>query len=315
MSEPAAPAVSTSAPPAGSPPAGEGCPTPLAWPDVLAAFRAQRDEFLLPTSWGDVSLWEFGAGPPLVLLDDAAGDPELLALMAWLLKDEFRCLLMQFPQPPSTVSAEHWLPGMADLLVETLRSRQVVCPPVFGTGCGGTLALQTALQHPARLGSLILQGCQPQRQWRRRERWLLSLGERLDGHLGQVPFWSRVVESNHRRWFPPFDGSRWEFLRDKLAGTPIRRYVRQLLAADRANLASRLSAVTQPVLVIRTEGEGRMATEAQEQMAAALPKARVEWMHTTGQFPYVTHPHRLVKLLRDFVAENPAAAQASAAEA
>lgn len=67
----------------------------------------------------------------------------------------------------------------------------------------------------------------------------------------------------------------------------------------------RLREVHQPVLIVRTEGEGRLLTDGAEALAAGLPHARVEWLHSAGQFPHVTHPHRLVKLLRDFRSATP----------
>lgn len=294
--------ANSTANPAPAAPPGEGCPTPLDWQSVVAAFREQRDEFQLPTSWGDVSLWEFGQGPSLCFLGDAAGDRELFALIAWLLKDHHRCLLVSFPDPPASVSPQHWLPGTSDLLAETLRGRNDGPVPIYGAGHGGLIALQAAIEYPESIGPLILQGCQPNRRWTWRERCLLSLGRRSQRPLGRIPMWTKVIEANHRRWFPPFDGSRWKFLRDNLAATAASRFARQLAAGSATRLSTNLSRVRTTVLILHTEGEGRRATEAQEQLAVALPQAQVEWMHTTGQFPYVTHPHRLVKLIRQFVA-------------
>lgn len=309
MVDTTAPAAASHAGSAPAAPAGEGCPTPLAWADVLAAFREQRDEFALPTSWGDVQLWEFGAGPPLVFLGDAAGDGDLFALVAWLLREERRCLLLTLPDVPRGVRRESWLPGWAQLVQQTLAARQVESAPVVATGSGGVIALQTALDFPTQVSRLILQGTIPAVHWTRFERLALSLGVRCPGTLGRVPTWRRIAEENHRRWFPPFDGTRWEFLRDNLAHTPIQRFSRRMLAAGETRMTARLGDVNQPTLIIRTEGEGARATVAQEQLAEALPQSRVEWMHTTGWYPHVTHPHRLVKLIREFVNE-PATAPA-----
>ena len=40
-----------------------------------------------------------------------------------------------------------------------------------------------------------------------------------------------------------------------------------------------------------------------EELEAALPHARSEWLHTTGQLPHLTHPHRLSKLVREFIVQ------------
>ncbi len=117
-----------------------------------------------------------------------------------------------------------------------------------------------------------------------------------------------MVESNHRRWFPPFDTNRWEFLRDNLSATPTRRFADCMRAWHRPVVSDQLQAIAQPVLLVRTEGEGAETTAAQEVLTGQLPSARVEWMHSTGHFPHVTHPHRLAKLVREYL-DPPAAAE------
>jgi pimeloyl-ACP methyl ester carboxylesterase len=284
-----------------APPPASGCPTPLAWQEVLAAFRSERDEFVLPTSWGEVRLWEFGAGRPLCFLGGAAGDAELFALTAWLLREQYRCLFVALPDPPRDVAVEAYLPGWGDLTVDTLEARDVADVDVLGVGFGGLIAMQSAWSAPRRVRRLVLQGCVPQREWRMRERLLLKVGRALTRPLGSWPLWRGVVESNHRRWFPPFDGSRWEFLQSNLAATPTQRFVDQMRAWERPAVSARLGDIRQPVLIVRSEGEGKAATAGQEELAKRLPHARVEWMHSSGHFPHVTHPHRLVKLIRDFL--------------
>ncbi|MCA9052654.1 MAG: alpha/beta hydrolase [Planctomycetaceae bacterium] len=287
----------------------EGCPTPLAWRDVLAAFRSERDEFSLQTSWGDVQLWEFGQGTPLLCLGPAAGDADLFALAAWLLREDYRCLLVTLPVPPVEVPSTAWLGGMAELVDRVLSARSCDRVPVLATGHGCVLALQTALDIPARVGRLVLHASPLGMPMTWRERMLLRIGSRRRGPLANVPTYLSVTESNHRRWFPPFDPSRWEFLRDNLAQTSTQRFARTVLAAAETQIESRLHALDSPVLLVRSEGEGARLTTAQEQLARELPNVHVEWMHTAGHFPHVTHPHRLVKLLRDFLApgDNPQA--------
>jgi hypothetical protein len=36
-------------------------------------------------------------------------------------------------------------------------------------------------------------------------------------------------------------------------------------------------------------------------LASGLPCARTEFLHTTGHLPYLTHPHRIAKLTREFL--------------
>ena len=285
---------------------GEGCPTPLDWREVLTAFRTERDEFVLNTSWGDVQLWEFGDGPPLVFLGGASGDADLFALTVWLLREERRCLLVTLPDLPKEIRSSEWLPGAAELVEHVVAARHRGEYPIFATGTGSSLALQAALNSPERVSHLILQGCRPDFRLTIRERLLFAVGRRWDVPLARVPTCLAVLESNHRRWFPPFDSSRWEFLLENLSSTPTWRFSQRMTAVGNADLSDRLSEIDCPALIVRSEGEGEQATRSQEALANQLPNARVEWMHSTGQFPHVTHPHRLVKLIREFLGETAA---------
>lgn len=290
---------------------GEGCPPPLAWSEVLAAFRSERDEFLMSTSWGEVQLWEFGRGPGLVFLGGAAGDCDLFALTAWLLRDERRCQFITLPDPPHLTTPNELRRGWADLVHETLASRDGAAA-VFAAGAGGLIALELAVEYPDDVSALVLQGVTPRVAWTTSERLLLAAASRLPGRLGGWPGWGRIVEVNHRSWFPPFDVTRWEFLKSNLAATPLRRFARRVRLDAGRDWETRLGRIRCPTLIVRTEGEGARVTAGQEALAAALPQPRSEWMHSAGQYPYLTHPHRLVKVIREFLMA-PAASAAAAA--
>ena len=64
------------------------------------------------------------------------------------------------------------------------------------------------------------------------------------------------------------------------------------------NLSDRLADVKCPVLLVRTEGQGQLETAGHEVLEKGLPNARTEWLHSTGLHPYLTHPHRLAKILK-----------------
>jgi hypothetical protein len=67
------------------------------------------------------------------------------------------------------------------------------------------------------------------------------------------------------------------------------------------DLRPRLPEIPQPVLLVETEGEGTATRACQQELAAALPNATNETILGTGQYPYLTHPHRLAKILRQFL--------------
>jgi len=72
------------------------------------------------------------------------------------------------------------------------------------------------------------------------------------------------------------------------------------LVLKESDVRDRLDEVSQPVLLIRTEGEGQLAAGCQELLAERIANTQVERLHSSGQLPYLTHPHRLAKLLKTF---------------
>ena len=56
------------------------------------------------------------------------------------------------------------------------------------------------------------------------------------------------------------------------------------------------------MLLIRTEHEGQISDECQTVLEQGLPQVAVERLASTGPLAYLTHPHRLAKSLRAFLA-------------
>ncbi|MEZ6055154.1 MAG: alpha/beta hydrolase [Planctomycetaceae bacterium] len=282
------------------PPPGEGCPTPLAWQQVLEQYRTDRVESQVDTVDGPIQLWEFGQGEPLYLIGGAAGNGDLFCLLAWLLREDRQTVVVQFPEE-IPVAAGQLTSRLGEHFTTLLRERSAVGAPVLATGYGGAITLQTAVQSPQLVGPMMLQGTSPGVQWSTVERLMLGVGRHLPGQLRHLPTWARLAAANHQPWFPPFDPSRWEFLLQNLGQTNTREFARRCAAWRDLGLSDRFHELTQPILIIRTEGEGSPLTKGQEALAQLLPESKTEWMHSSGQFPHVTHPHRIVKLIKDFL--------------
>jgi len=287
---------------AAAPPPGEGCPTPLAWAEVVGAFQSEGTLEQVSFPGGTISARRIGKGPPIYFLNGASGDSRLFALTAWLLREEFECVVVEYPEFARSVSAREYLPRTIESL-ESLRSQlRHSSAAVYGAMFGGLVALEWLKAAPAALARAMLQTPTIATPWTWLERFLLGAGRRLPGRIASLPGWKPIQERNHRDWFPPFDPTRWNFLLDDLGETPIRD-LSVRMRSTAAEIGPDLAAIRQPVLIIRTEGEGRGHTQHAEQLQARLPSARTEWMHTAGHLPFLTHPHRLVKLIRGFLAE------------
>lgn len=285
----------------GDPPKpGEGCPTPLAWQQVLDEYRQGRVESEYETADGLVRIWEFGTGGPLYVLGGAAGDGELFSLMAWLLRDERQTVVVQFPDEVDA-SPRELVSRLAKMFGQVLQQRQAKSAPLLATGFGAAIALQAAVEFPENVGPMLLQGGVAGVEWSWIERVVLSLGRHLPGRLKHVPNWAKLATANHQPWFPPFDPTRWEFLLANLGSTPTREFSRRCAAWRDIGASNRYHEIRQRVLIVQTEGDGAAISNGEEALAAMLAESSIESMHSAGQFPCVTHPHRVVKILRDFL--------------
>lgn len=305
MDAPSSSPASTSPIDAASPPPGEGCPTPLAWAEVVAAFESEGHLEEVPFAAGTISARRLGTGRPIYFLNGASGDSRLFALTAWLLREEFECIVVEYPRFTDSIPPRDYLPRTVDGL-EALRTRLGhSSAAVYGAMFGGLVAAEWLKATPApALTCGILQTPTIATPWTWLERLLLGTGRRLPGRVTSLPGWKPLQERNHRDWFPPFDPTRWDFLLGNLSETPIRDLAIRMRSTGAA-IDADLSKIRQPVLLIRTEGEGRGHTQHAEELQARLPNARTEWMHTAGHLPFLTHPHRLVKLIRGFLADVP----------
>jgi pimeloyl-ACP methyl ester carboxylesterase len=121
--------------------------------------------------------------------------------------------------------------------------------------------------------------------------------------VARLPLWQAIQQQNHRRWFPPFDAGRWDFYLDRAGRTPIRTLAERGAMLLDWDVRNRLREIDTPVLLIRGEGVGRVSAGDHDELAAGLSCARTEWLDSAGHLPFLTHPHRLGKLMREFFAE------------
>ncbi len=282
----------------------EGCPTPLAWQQVLAGVAEQSTQWSIPFSHGRIAGIEFGQGTPLYFLNPAGGDHKLWMLLCWLFREERTCILFDEPQWDRAPWPAHWLPRMTDAVRAIADHRGDDQVSLYASGLGGLVALNFMQESPERVDRAILQGGFLRRKWSSAERLLASVGRIAPGRVARLPAWEKIQQQNHRLCFPPYDPTRWEFLRDNLASTPIKTASLKMAAAAKGVGVQGSSAIKTPIMLIRCEGDGAALSKLEDELAAALPQARMEWMHTSGHFPHVTHPHRLAKVVRPFLMQS-----------
>ena len=286
------------APSADAPQVGEPCPAPLAWQEVLAAYRNESTAWELTNGSHRLVGRMWGQGRPLYLLNGFAATAEMSALTLWLLREEFRCVVFDTFEDGSSRKTRPTMSDFASDVLAVADHHGDETIGVFGASFGAAVALQMALESPSRISGLVLQHGFAQRRLTMSERMLAAWCRRSRRVLSQFPWRRRIQESNHRRWFPPFDGTRFEFLVESTGSIPLADLAQKALAVNGFDIASRLGEITCPVLLLRTEGEGGIEAKSHTQLEQGLKESRTEWMHSSGLHPSLTHPHRLAKLLK-----------------
>ncbi|HEY0983167.1 MULTISPECIES: alpha/beta fold hydrolase [unclassified Schlesneria] len=282
--------------------AGEPCPAPLMWQEILEKYHSESTPWQFDHGRHRILGRTWGSGPPLYFLNHFAGTAELFALTLWLLKDEFRCVVFDVTATHPKKSSRSTITDFAADLFAVANEQGDSRVSIYGAGFGAAVAMEAALHSPASIEHLFLQHGFAYRRLSYFERALASVCLQSSRNLNDLPQRRRFQAVNHQPWFPPFDSSRFEFLLESTGTIPLRDLAEKAFAAHSYDIRSRLSEISAPALLLRTEGEGRIAAEAQDVLTEKLLNCRTEWMHSAGQHPYLTHPHRVAKLVRMFVA-------------
>jgi len=305
----AVPPITGSLVPAGVPvdaagvPVGEACPPPLVWQEVLQAYRKESTPWELDLGTRKLVGRSWGQGPPLYLLNGFVATAELQALMMYILRDSFRCVVYDTVSAPKSRRRRMTVDDYSADLFTAADQLEDSSICVMGPSFGAAVALNAARQQRQRIAGLCLLHGFAQRRLSWSERLLAAWYRGSQRTLDSLTSRRRVQELNHRRWFPPFDGTRFEFLVESTGKLTLADLVQKAMAIHRFNIQDHLAEITSPVLLVRTEGQGKIEADGHEVLEKHLPNARTEWLHSTGMHPYLTHPHRLAKLLKQFFLE------------
>jgi len=159
------------------------------------------------------------------------------------------------------------------------------------------------LRSPERIEKAVLQGTSAHVGLSLFERAAILLARWLPGRLKRLPGRTALQQQSHRPWFPPFDFTRWQFFTENTGGVRIATLAGRAAALSGTDLRPRLPEIRTPILIVGCEGEGKIASAANDELERGLPNARKEWMFGCGHLPFLTHPHRLAKLLEPFFGE------------
>jgi pimeloyl-ACP methyl ester carboxylesterase len=298
----------------------EGCPTPLGWSEVLEGFRAESSTWSIEVAGASLAGRTLGKGRPLYFLNGISGTCELFCLLAWLLRDDFRCVLFDYrsrmPNGAPNRPIRAGRPSVAQLVGDLLAVADAQRDSTFSllaAPFGSVVALGALVEHPQRIDRAILLGGFAHRRLSPFERLLCRVGHYLRGPVARLPLRSTLQRASHQRGFPPFDPTRWGFFAQNTSQTPICDLADRAALLETFDVRGQLGRVRQPVLLIRTEHEGAVSSAGQDELERALPCGKSESITLAGQLAYLTHPHRVAKAVRSFLGdascERPASCQ------
>jgi pimeloyl-ACP methyl ester carboxylesterase len=282
----------------------DGCPNPLGWAQVLDAFRSQSTAWSTRVGEESISGRTLGSGRPLYFLNGLAGNSDLFCLLVWLLRDDFRCVVFDYPTHDGRRRVAVTAEGLAEALFAVADFHGDAAFSLFATSFGSVVALAAVAARPGRIERAVLQGGFAHRRLSAAERLLCRLGRFVPGTLARIRFLEKIQRANHERYFPPFDASRFGFFIENAGRTPIRDAAARAALVGAFDYRKRLAEIHNPVLLVRSEHEGRVSAECAEELEQGLPNAAMEWLHTTGALAHLAHPHRLAKLVRSFLGES-----------
>lgn len=281
------------------------CPAPLSWQQVLQRFRTESDSWTVDCGVSSLSGRTWGDGPPVYFLNGLGGTHELFALTVWLLRESHRCIVFDYPDR-SSISNPLSKPSaklLADDLLAVADKHGDKQFSLFATSFGSLVALTAMRLDAGRIERAVLQTAFAHRSLSWFERLLIRVGRRLPGTLDRVPWRRPLQQQTHRAWFPPFDRSRWQFFLENTGEVRIAALARRAEIVRHTDLRPELTNLPQPVLLVRCEGDGRVAEQCGRELDTGLPNSRVEYLATCGQLPYLTHPHQLANVIKSFLDE------------
>ncbi|MCX7867590.1 MAG: alpha/beta fold hydrolase [Limisphaera sp.] len=248
-----------------------------------------------------------GQGPAVVLLHGLLGSGTNWLGVARALADAYRVYAPDLPAHGRAPSpGELTYPALARAVAAFLDAEGLTSASVVGHSLGGKVAMQLALQFPARVRRLVLVDCSPRRAPPRHAA-LLDL-------LARVPIRNFRHRSELDRALAesiPEARLRWFLLKNAVPGPDGFLRWQMDLAAIRAHYARLLEPVAggRPfegaVLVLRGERSDYLEPEDLTALRRWFPRAEVRTLPGAGHWVHVDAPQAFLAHLREFLDADP----------
>jgi pimeloyl-ACP methyl ester carboxylesterase len=265
---------------------------------------------------GAVSYRDSGEGQPLLFVHGLLTDGTLWRKVTPLLDAETRCIVPDWPLGSHRVAvdpaADLSPPGLARIIADFMAALELEGVTLIGNDTGGAICQLVATRHPERLGRLVLTNCDAYENFLPPMFRPLQAAARVPGAVWAIGQSMRVTALRHGPmafgWLSkhgPDPDVTAEWVRPALESRGVRRDVARVLKgiSNRYTIeaAERLPHFDRPTLIAWAPEDRFFKFRYAEQLAAAIPNARLETIEDSYTYVSEDQPERLVELIQAFV--------------
>jgi pimeloyl-ACP methyl ester carboxylesterase len=264
---------------------------------------------------GTVSYEEVGSGPPIVFVHGALADGRLWERVTPLLAAEHRCIVPTLPLGSHRTSmapdADLSPPGLARIVAEFMSSLDLDGVTLVGNDTGGAICQLVAVNHPERLGRLVLTPCDAYENFLPPAFRYLQAAARVPGGITvlmqsmrprimrRAPIaygWltkKRLPDELLDHWVEPP-------MTDAAVRRDTVKVLRGISKRYTLEAAERLRDFDRPTLLAWAPEDRFFKLRFAERLAGEFPDARLELIEDARTFVSLDQPERLGSLIGEF---------------
>ncbi|HEV7586288.1 MAG TPA: alpha/beta hydrolase [Solirubrobacteraceae bacterium] len=266
---------------------------------------------------GTISYRELGTGEPIVLVHGLLANGELWRDVAPRLAADFRVIVPDWPlgsqKTPLDRGADLSPSGLARLIADFLSALELENVTLVGNDTGGAICQLVAIEHPERVGRLVLTPCDAYENFLPPAFRPLQLLARIPGSVYLIAQSLRLPGAQRLPlaygWLMKRgdDALTDAWLEPARTSRAIRREIASILKgiSSRHTLqaAERFGEFEKPVLIAWAPEDRFFKLRYAERMAAAFPQARLELIEDSYTFVSLDQPERTAELIAAFARE------------
>jgi len=236
-----------------------------------------------------IDVVRLGHGDPLVLVPGLAGSWRLALPLARRLARHFEVITygLRGDGCLSPGGGGIWdVGGHADDLADLIDGLGLERPTVFGVSFGGAIALELAVEHPSRLGALIVQGADA--------KFPSTIGASIARRVLErfpLPSDNRFVNQffNLLHGSKPEPGPLVDFIAERIWETDQSVIAQRLAQLELFDVSDQLWRIEAPTLVLAGSKDAIVKPARQRLLAQSIPGARLETLEGAGHIGFLTH--------------------------